>query len=108
MKMDEDLVIPDKTLSINEGAIKVINNSDDNNITFINLYTACHQKISSIASEKMLHGIGKDAPSHGYGASYGGKWRIFSGGVEGIFWCCGASFSSVWHIVFHARARTLI
>ena len=45
-KVDEDLVIPDKNLSINEGAIKVINNSDDNNITFTNLYTACkHYKI---------------------------------------------------------------
>lgn len=41
-KIDEDLVIPDKDLSINEGAIKVINNSDDNNITFTNLYTACN------------------------------------------------------------------
>ena len=40
-KIDEDLVIPDKTLSINDGAIKVINNSDDNNITFTNLSTAC-------------------------------------------------------------------
>ena len=45
-KVDEDLVIPDRSLSINEGAIKVINNSDDNNITFTNLYTACkHYKI---------------------------------------------------------------
>jgi len=40
-KIDEDLVIPDKELSINEGAIKVINNSDDNNIMFTNLQTAC-------------------------------------------------------------------
>ena len=45
-KIDEDLVIPDKNLSINEGAIKVINNVDDNNITFTNLLTACaHYKI---------------------------------------------------------------
>lgn len=40
-KIDEDLVIPNKELSINEGAIVVINNSDDNNITFTNLSTAC-------------------------------------------------------------------
>ncbi len=40
-KIDEDLVIPDKNLSINDGAIKVINSSDDNNITFTNLSTAC-------------------------------------------------------------------
>ncbi len=40
-KIDEDLVIPDKSLSINDGAIKVINSDDENNITFTNLYTAC-------------------------------------------------------------------
>ena len=31
-KIDEDLVLPDKTLSINEGAIKVINLDEDGNI----------------------------------------------------------------------------
>ena len=43
-KIDEDLIIPDKTKSLNEGAIVVV--SDDNNITNTNLQTACaHHKI---------------------------------------------------------------
>ncbi len=50
-KIDEDLVIPNRELSINEGAIKVINNSDDNNIMFTNLATAC-----------MHYGIDMDMP----------------------------------------------
>jgi len=40
-KIDEDLVIPNKNLSLNEGAIVVINNKDDNNITYTNMQTAC-------------------------------------------------------------------
>ena len=40
-KIDEDLIIPDKSLSINEGAIAAINISDENNITYTNLETAC-------------------------------------------------------------------
>ena len=43
-KIDEDLIIPDKNKSLNEGAIVVV--SDDNNITNTNLQTACtHHKI---------------------------------------------------------------
>lgn len=41
-KIDEDLVVPNKDLSIHEGAIVVINSSDENNITYTNLETACH------------------------------------------------------------------
>ena len=41
-KIDEDLIIPDKSLSINEGAIAAINTSDESNITYTNLETACH------------------------------------------------------------------
>ena len=40
-KIDEDLIIPNKNLSINQGAIAPINVSDDNNITYTNLETAC-------------------------------------------------------------------
>ncbi len=40
-KIDEDLIIPDKNKSINEGAIAVVS-GDDNNITYTNLETACH------------------------------------------------------------------
>ena len=38
-KIDEDLIIPDKNKSLNEGAIAVV--SDDNNITNTNIITAC-------------------------------------------------------------------
>ena len=40
-KIDEDLIIPDKDKSINEGAITIVS-GDDNNITYTNLETACH------------------------------------------------------------------
>ena len=40
-KIDEDLIIPDKSLSINGGAISAINTSDESNITYTNLETAC-------------------------------------------------------------------
>lgn len=40
-KLDEDLVIPDKSLSIKEGAIKAINIDDTNNITYTELNTVC-------------------------------------------------------------------
>ena len=40
-KIDEELVIPNKDLSINEGAIKVINVTDINNITYTELETTC-------------------------------------------------------------------
>lgn len=39
-KIDEDLIIPDKNKSLNEGAIAVV--SDDNNITNTNIITACN------------------------------------------------------------------
>jgi excinuclease ABC subunit A len=41
LKIDEDLIISDKTLSINNGAIIPLNNSDDANIYFTSLKTAC-------------------------------------------------------------------
>ncbi len=40
-KLDEDLIIPDKSLSIKEGAIKAINIDDTNNITYTELNTVC-------------------------------------------------------------------
>ena len=40
-KIDEDLIVPNDNLSINEGAIAVINTSDENNITYTNLFSAC-------------------------------------------------------------------
>src|SRR5574344_1258871 len=42
-KIDEDLVIPDKNLSINNGAIKAINNNDTTNITYTGLSTVCQK-----------------------------------------------------------------
>jgi excinuclease ABC subunit A len=41
LKIDEDLIIPNKELSINEGAIIPLNSSDDSNIYFTSLKTAC-------------------------------------------------------------------
>ena len=40
-KLDEDLIMPDKTLSIHDGAIKAINIDDTNNITYTELSTVC-------------------------------------------------------------------
>lgn len=40
-KLDEDLIIPDKSLSINDGAIVAINIDDPNNITYTELFTTC-------------------------------------------------------------------
>ena len=42
MKIDEDLVIPDRNLSINEGAIKVLNLKDDSNIISTQISTVCN------------------------------------------------------------------
>jgi len=41
LKIDEDLIIPDRSLSIIDGAIVAINNNDTNNITFTNIETVC-------------------------------------------------------------------
>ena len=41
LKIDEDLVVPDWNLSLNEGAIKAINNNDTTNITYTGLSTVC-------------------------------------------------------------------
>ena len=40
-KIDEDLVIPDKNLSISDGAIKVLNLKDDTNIISTQISTVC-------------------------------------------------------------------
>ena len=60
MKIDEDLVIPDKNLSINEGAIKVLNLKDDTNIISTQISTVCkyydidmNQKIKDIDRKKL-------------------------------------------------------
>ena len=53
-KIDEDLIIPNKNKSINEGAIAVVS-GDDNNITYTNLETACnHHKIDMDTPVKNL------------------------------------------------------
>lgn len=41
LKIDEDLVIPNKDLSLNEGAIVAVNTNDTNNITYTQLDTVC-------------------------------------------------------------------
>ena len=40
-KLDEDLIIPNKDLSINDGAIVAINIDDTNNISYTELFTTC-------------------------------------------------------------------
>ena len=42
LKIDEDLIIPNKELSLNEGAIVAVNISDTNNITYTQLDTVCN------------------------------------------------------------------
>ena len=42
LKIDEDLIIPNKELSLNEGAIAAVNVSDTNNITYTQLDTVCN------------------------------------------------------------------
>ncbi len=91
-KIDEDLIIPDKNLSINEGAIKVINNTDDNNITVTNLITACEyygidmdKKISDLTRHELdiiLYGT-KDILTFNYTSKSGNK-RSTKGFYEGI------------------------
>lgn len=91
-KIDEDLVIPDKELSISEGAIKVINSSDDNNIMFTNLMTACEHyhidmdkpigKLSRKELDIVLYGT-NDILTFNY-TSKTGNTRTSKGVYEGI------------------------
>jgi excinuclease ABC subunit A len=91
-KIDEDLIIPDKNLSINEGAIAAINTSDENNITYTNLETACrHHKIDMDKPIKdltrneldiILYGS-KDLLTFNY-ISKTGNTRMTKGLFEGI------------------------
>ena len=91
-KIDEDLVIPDKNLSISEGAIKVINNSDDNNIMFTNLQTACEHynidmdkpidKLTRKELDIVLYGT-NDILTFNY-TSKAGNTRTSKGVYEGI------------------------
>ena len=41
LKIDEDLIVPDKNLSLNQGAIVAMNTKDSNNITYTQLSTVC-------------------------------------------------------------------
>ena len=41
LKIDEDLVVPDKSLSLNQGAITAVNIADTNNIAYTQLETVC-------------------------------------------------------------------
>ncbi len=59
-KIDEDLVIPDKSLSILEGGIKAINLDDSSNIIYTQIETVCkkfaidmHAPIKNIPREKL-------------------------------------------------------
>lgn len=41
LKIDEDLIVPNKELSINDGAIVSLNIKDENNINYTELFTTC-------------------------------------------------------------------
>ena len=89
-KIDEDLIIPDKNKSLNEGAIVVV--SDDNNITNTNLQTACiHHKIDM--DKKIKHLTRKELDIIFYGSdelltfnyvAKNGNTRTTTGKFEGI------------------------
>ena len=91
-KIDEDLVIPDKNLSINEGAIVVINNSDDNNITYTNLKCTCDyygidmdKSVKNLTKQELdivLYGS-NDIITFKYTAK-NGNTRVSKGTFEGI------------------------
>ncbi len=91
-KIDEDLVIPDRTLSINEGALVVINSSDDNNITYTNLATACdyyhidmNKPVKDLSRKELdivLYGT-SDLLTFNY-TSKNGNTRTSKGTFEGI------------------------
>ncbi len=91
-KIDEDLVIPDKNLSINEGAIVVINNSDDNNITYTNLKCTCDyygidmdKPVKNLTKQELdivLYGS-NDIITFKYTAK-NGNTRVSKGTFEGI------------------------
>ncbi len=91
-KIDEDLVIPDRNLSINEGAIVVINNSDDNNITYTNLKCTCDyygidmdKSVKNLTKQELdivLYGS-NDIITFKYTAK-NGNTRVSKGTFEGI------------------------
>ena len=91
-KIDEDLVIPNKEISLNDGAIVVINNSDDSNITYTNLETACsHYKIDMDKPIKNLTKKERDIVLYGTNdiltfnyTSKNGNTRTTKGVYEGI------------------------
>ncbi|MGE5455773.1 MAG: excinuclease ABC subunit UvrA [Ignavibacteriales bacterium] len=58
LKIDEDLVIPNRDLSIIDGAITAINNNDTNNITFTNIETVC--KYYNIDMTKPIKNLKKE------------------------------------------------
>lgn len=53
LKIDENLIVPNRELSINEGAIVSLNIKDENNINYTELFTTCQ-----------FYGIDMNAPFH--------------------------------------------
>ena len=91
-KLNEDLIIPNRDLSINGGAIVAINNNDTTNITYSNLETICKHydidmdmPIKDIEPKKLniiLYGT-KDIIDFSY-VSKGGNARQYKDTYEGI------------------------
>ncbi len=91
-KIDEDLIVPNGSLSINEGAIAVINTSDENNITYTNLMSACNHynidmnkpfnKLTRKEKDIIFYGT-NDILTFNY-TSKNGNTRTSKGTFEGI------------------------
>lgn len=92
MKIDEDLIVPNKDLSINEGAITSLNIKDENNINYTELFTTCQfygidmnipfRKLDRVDIETLFYGS-KDDIEFNY-VSKNGNTRTVTRPYEGI------------------------
>ena len=92
LKIDEDLIIPNKQLSINEGAIVSLNISDPNNINYTELFTTCqyykidmNQKVEDLKREQLdIILYGSKDPIEFHYTSKNGNTRKATSYYEGV------------------------
>ena len=83
LKIDADLVVPNRELSINEGALIALNNDDQTNISFIALKTACdHYHIDMNKPVKDLPSDQLDVVLYGSKEELSFKFTTKSGNVH--------------------------
>ena len=83
LKIDEDLIIPNKELSINEGAIVALNNDDQDNLYFNSIRTVCdHYKIDMNKPIKFLERKELDIVLYGTNEEINFKHTSKSGNVH--------------------------